>query len=213
MFTELDKILYPNRCEVIEVAPQRFVFPIFKNGSSSLLAQASISGWKILLNEQIRRCDAIEVFLRDPHDRMASGAGSYYDDMSGWNKGLDKHTILAFMEEYPYLNRHYLPQIHWLISLGRYISPGTVLKLMGMDAISGLTDLKKGGRRSDDPSKIDHIATMPKSKPYIELDTCLYGMIGKHITLHDILMVMSEQHKQAYEHVFGYAKKLADVLP
>jgi len=213
MFTEIDKILYPNRCEVIEVAPQRFVFPIFKNGSSSLLAQAASSGWKILLNEQIRRCDVIEVFIRDPVDRIASGAGSYYDDMSAWDNGLDPKTILEFMDLYPYLNRHYLPQIHWLVWLGRYLRSDAKLKLFSVDDIVKLTDLRKGGRRSDNPTKLDHIATMPKTAPYMELDQHLYGLIGGQMTLREILSSMVAEHKQAYDHVFGHAKKLADVLP
>jgi len=213
MFTEIDKILYPNRCEVIEVAPQRFLFPMFKNGSSSLMAEANRSGWKILFNEQIQRCDVIDIFLRDPKDRIASGAGSFYDDMAKWSNGLDPKTILAFMDEYPYLNRHYLPQIHWLVWLGRYMRSDAVLRLLNVDQISTLTDYRKGGRRSDDPTKLDHIADMPKAAPYIELDQHLHDLIGRELSLREILLDMASEHKHAYDHVFGHAKKLADVLP
>jgi hypothetical protein len=31
--------------------------------------------------------------------------------------------------------------------------------------------------------------------------------------LKDLLISMRNEHKQAYEHVFGHAKRLADVLP
>jgi len=213
MFTEIDKILYPNRCEVLEVSPQRFVFPIFKNGSSSLMAEASEGGWKILFNQQILRCDVIDVFLRDPVERMASGAGSFFDDMSQWSNGLDSNTILAFMEEFPYLNRHYLPQIHWLIWLGSYMRKDAILRLRSVDEISTLTQHRKGGRRSEHPTRLDHIASMPKIQPYMALDRHLYFLKGSDMSLHEILLDMARKHKQAYDHVFGHAKKLADVLP
>ena len=213
MFTEIDKILYPNRCEVMEVAPQRFVFPIFKNGSSSLSAQSELSDWKILLNEQIRRCDIIDVFLRDPAERIASGAGSYYDDMSEWSKGLDPNTVLEFITQYLYLNRHYLPQIHWLVWLGRYMRSDTKLRLLSVGDISKLTDIRKGGRRSDNPTVLGKIPELPNAQPYMDLDRHLHGLIGKDMTLREILSGMASEHKHAYEHVFGHAKRLADVLP
>ena len=30
MLSQLDNIIFPDRCEVLEVAPQRFVYPIIK---------------------------------------------------------------------------------------------------------------------------------------------------------------------------------------
>lgn len=213
MFTEIDKILYPNRCEVMEVAPQRFVFPIFKNGSSSLRAQAKKDNWKILFNEQIQRCDKIEVYLREPESRIASGAGSYYDDMSQWSKGLDPKTIIEFMEQYFFLNRHYLPQIHWLVWLGRYLRSDTVLSLRDIKRLSEITDYDIKGDRIEYPTKITHLSRMPNCVFYIELDQCLYRLKEREMSLSEILIEMRDKHKHAYEHVFGHAKRLSDVLP
>ena len=211
MFTEIDKILYPNRCEVMEIAPQRFVFPMFKNGSSSLRTQAAKDDWKILINEQIRRCDSIEVFLRDPAERLSSGAGSFIDDMLG--SGLDKDAILEFIQRYLFLNRHYLPQIHWLVWLGRYLRKDAVLILKGIDSLDQLVDHNIKGDRSVSPTKMPQLATLPNLVFYMELDSYLYGLRDSEMTLIDLLVSMRNEHKQAYEHVFGHAKKLADVLP
>ena len=211
MFTEIDKILYPNRCEVIEVAPQRFVFPIFKNGSSSLRAQAKKDNWKILFNEQIQRCDKIEVFLREPAERLTSGAGSFIDDMVG--SGIDKDAVLEFIQRYPFLNRHYLPQIHWLICLGRYLRDDTMLILKGLDSLDQLVEHNIKGDRSVSPTKMPQLATLPNMVFYMELDSFLYRIRNSETTLKDLLISMRNEHKQAYEHVFGHAKRLADVLP
>jgi hypothetical protein len=41
MLSQLDHIIYPDRCEVYEIVPsQRYFYPIFKNGSSSIMMTA-----------------------------------------------------------------------------------------------------------------------------------------------------------------------------
>ena len=78
MLSRIDEIIYPNRCEVIEFPdPQRFVYPIFKNGSSSLNDQASQDNLKVLVNEQIKKISKIDIILRDPTDRFISGFNTY----------------------------------------------------------------------------------------------------------------------------------------
>lgn len=202
MFTEIDKILYPNRCEVIEFASQRFVFPIFKNGSSSLRKQASADRCRILLNQQIKKCDAIEVILRDPVDRMRSGMASFVGNLDA-----DLNTVKMFVEKYAFLDRHYLPQINWLMWLGSYSGDDKILKLRGMDHLTTLTSLveNKSGHSLDWQIRY--------SAAYLELDQCLYSLIGQDIDLSSILMIMKEKHTTAYQHVFEHAKRLTNVLP
>jgi hypothetical protein len=195
----------------MEVAPQRFVFPIFKNGSSSLRAQAKKDNWKILFNEQIYRCDKVEIFLREPTERLASGAGSFIDDMVV--SGIDKDAVLEFIQRYPFLNRHYLPQIHWLVWLGRYLRDESILIFNGMDSLDRLVDYNIKGDRSVSPTKMPQLSTLPTLVFYMELDSYLYELRDSEMTLKDLLISMRNEHKQAYEHVFGHAKRLADVLP
>jgi len=203
MFTEIDKILYPNRCEVIEFASQRFVFPIFKNGSSSLRKQAKLDNRKILINQQIKKCESIEIILRDPIDRFNAGIEAF---ASGIDEKLDPATVRYFVEHYAFLDRHYLPQINWLIWLGTYCSKDALLKLRGMEHLSSLTDLteNKTAQRSD--WKINNMSF------YLEADQCLYSMVGEDRNLGEILAKIAS-NRPLYNHVFGHAKRLADVLP
>ena len=58
MLSPLDRIIFPDRCEVIEVIPsQRYVYPIFKNGRSSLSEAADKNNWRIRINNQIKKID------------------------------------------------------------------------------------------------------------------------------------------------------------
>ena len=118
MLSRIDDIIYPNRCEVIEFSdPQRFVYPIFKNGSSSLTEYARQQGYKTLLNEQIKKIKIIDVILRNPQDRFISGLNTFLWMTKRDHPDLDTKTILHFAENYLFLNRHYAPQISWLINL------------------------------------------------------------------------------------------------
>jgi len=55
-------------CIVINVGPHT-IYPIFKNGSSSLMAVAD----KTYVNKQIANCNNIIILLRDPEERFVSG--------------------------------------------------------------------------------------------------------------------------------------------
>ena len=64
MLSRIDEIIYPNRCEVIEfMDPQRFVYPIFKNGSSSIREYATQQNYKTLINEQIKKCNKFLILI------------------------------------------------------------------------------------------------------------------------------------------------------
>jgi hypothetical protein len=74
MLSHLDRVLFPDRCEVIEIIPsQRYVYPIFKNGSSSLRIAARKNNWRIKINEQITQLTEIDVVIRNPLERFISG--------------------------------------------------------------------------------------------------------------------------------------------
>ena len=53
MLSRLDEIIYPNRCEVIQLASQRFFYPIYKNGSSSVAEYARLQSFKTLIKKEI----------------------------------------------------------------------------------------------------------------------------------------------------------------
>lgn len=106
----------------------KFVFPIFKNGKSSIEHYAKTHRCKILLNEQCNRADSISIFLRNPHQRFVSGVHSFIEFEKRKKKNLDYDTMLYAIENYNVVNEHFLPQYFWLEKLAVYFSGKIVLK-------------------------------------------------------------------------------------
>lgn len=105
-----------------------FVFPIFKNGKSSIERYAKENHSKWLLNEQCRRANQITIFLRDPEQRFVSGVHSFIEFEKRKNKDLDYDTMLYAIENYEVVNDHFLPQYFWLKNLSHYFSGQLILK-------------------------------------------------------------------------------------
>ena len=200
MLSRLDDIIYPDRCEVIEIeALQRYIYPIFKNGSSSLLEHARQQNYKILINEQIERAPIIDVILRDPLLRYISGVQKFVHDVKKENPTLDVDTILYFAENYLFLNRHYAPQLSWLINLSRYTD--AKLRLHNMDALSTFTPLtlKPHENIQFDQAVSDRLSNNIHNEMYLRLDNLLLQLIGQELTFKDILTYLKQQDPQAYQ--------------
>jgi hypothetical protein len=199
MLSRLDDIIYPNRCEVIEIeASQRYIYPIFKNGSSSLLEHARQQNYKILINEQIKRVPIIDVILRDPLPRYISGVQTFVHNVKKENPTLDVDTILYFADNYLFLNRHYAPQLSWLINLSRYAD--AKLRLHNMDALSTFTPLTKKSRKDIqfDQAVLDRLSNNTHNEMYLRLDNLLLQLIGQELTFKDILTYLRQQDPIAY---------------
>ena len=179
MLSRLDDIIYPNRCEVIEIeASQRYIYPIFKNGSSSLLEHARQQNYKILINEQIKRAPIIDVILRDPLSRFISGIQTFVHNVKKENPILDVATILYFAENYLFLNRHYTPQLSWLINLSRYAD--AKLRLHNMDTLSTFTPLSWTPPKDIqfDQTVLDRLSNNIHNEMYLRLDNLLLQLIA-----------------------------------
>ena len=200
MLSRLDDIIYPNRCEVIEIeASQRYIYPIFKNGSSSLLEHARQQNYKILINEQIERAPIIDIILRDPLSRFISGIQTFVHNVKKENPILDVDTILYFAENYLFLNRHYTPQLSWLINLSRYSD--AKLRLHSMDALSTFTPLTWTHLKDIqfDQTVLDRLSNNVHNEMYLRLDNLLLQLIGQELTFKDILTYLKQQDPQAYQ--------------
>jgi len=200
MLSRLDDIIYPNRCEVIEIeSSQRYIYPIFKNGSSSLLEHARQQNYKILINEQIKRASIIDVILRDPLLRYISGVQKFVHDVKKENPTLDVDTILYFAENYLFLNRHYAPQLSWLINLSRYAD--TKLRFHNMDALSTFTPLVWIPPKDIqfDQTVLDRLSNNVHNEMYLRLDNLLLQLIGQELTFKEILAYLKQQDPQAYQ--------------
>ena len=200
MLSRIDDIIYPNRCEVIEIeASQRYIYPIFKNGSSSLLEHARQQNYKILINEQIERAPIIDVILRDPLSRFISGIQTFVHNVKKENPSLDVDAILHFAENYLFLNRHYAPQLSWMINLSRYAD--AKLRLHNMDALSTFTPLIREPHKDIqfDQTVLDRLSNNIHNEMYLRLDNLLLQLIGQELTFKDILTYLKQQDPHAYQ--------------
>jgi hypothetical protein len=205
MLSRIDDIIYPNRCEVIEMASQRYIYPIFKNGHTSLVYHARDEKFKTLINEQIKRLDVIDIILRNPIDRFISGINAYVYNEKLENPQLDVNTIIYFAETYLFLNRHYSPQISWLLNLNRYASPAAKLRLHAMSALSEFTPLTWRPREDNMLSESDiiRLKSNPHNEIYLKLDQLLVDLIGQELTFAEILEYINVKEPSIYKHVLS----------
>ena len=204
MLSRIDEIIYPNRCEVIEfMDPQRFVYPIFKNGSSSIREYATQQNYKTLINEQIKKISIIDVILRDPTSRFISGINTFVYNTKRDNPNLDVDTIIYFSENYLFLNRHYSPQLSWLLNLKRYLHANTKLRLYDMTFLSTFTPLivKPIEENLLNNQVIERLKTNIHNEMCIRLDSLLLQLVGKEITFIDIMTYLHEQDPIAYSKI------------
>jgi hypothetical protein len=135
MLTELDWLLYPEDCEVLITPHSLSPYLIEKNGSTALRWYSEQNNWKIAKNHQIYDLENIDVFIRPPKVRYLSGLYTWLQ----WLKrdhNLDLATAEWFAKEFSFLNRHYLPQFHWLLNLARYVNPTCTINFHKFETFS-----------------------------------------------------------------------------
>ena len=204
MLSRIDDIIYPNRCEVIEFSdPQRFVYPIFKNGSSSLTEYARQQNYKILFNEQLKKIPTIDIIIRDPTSRLISGINTFVYNTKQENPALDIDTIIYFAETYLFLNRHYAPQLSWILNLKRYLHRDTRLRLHDMKALSSFTPLTIKPIKENllNTQVIERLKSNVHNEMYIRLDSLLLQLVGREMTTLDIIAYLHEQDPTAYSKI------------
>lgn len=206
MFSEIDRILFPKECLVLETEPGiQYVYPIFKNGSSSLFAEKK---FKTLDLEEIAPLSVIDVFVRDPHARFLSGVQTYLKKSPPY---LDRKTMLFMVERYLYLNRHFCPQIYWLLNLSRFTNSKFRLRR--------IEDLKNVVSRHLNKSDIDsdileYFQDKPQVKFFNEMDEVLtVNLIDQVVTMADIIEVLKNNYGTLYDDTFSISKAIVDALP
>ena len=217
MLSRLDDIIYPNRCEVIEIEPsQRYIYPIFKNASSSINEWAKQQQYKILFNDQLKRIDVIDVILRNPEERFISGVNTFVWNLKRDQPSLDQETVLYFVENYLFLNRHYAPQLAWLLNLFRYID-GTKINLVSIDSVKEYTPLNI--KPEEDKILSDEIVTRLNgnkfNEMYLRMDTRLLDLVGNTWTKMQIMTHLLNRDPQAYFDTIGKCNTIlgqSDVL-
>lgn len=206
MLSYLDPVIFPDECNVLEVAPNRYVYPIFKNGSSALLG----SGYKILDKNALADIKTVEVFVRDPVDRFVSGVQSFLQHLPA---ELDRQTALHFIGEYLFLNRHYAPQFHWLVNLQRYTRAS--IKLSPVSDISGLARNLTDYTINNPPRHQDIEEAFKENMRvhfYLQLDKALVDLTGQTVTFRNIQDHIYHKYPDAYQEIIGRSKTLCNVL-
>ena len=112
------ELVYPKLCAVFELPAQSFVYPIFKNASSSL---EELSIRKIYNSKINDYTQTVDVYWREAQNRFNSGVNTYLQ----YNKLLDTETIVNLVERGELINRHFMPQYMWLCHLYKHYT-GTV---------------------------------------------------------------------------------------
>jgi len=197
MLSQIDTILFPDECVVLEVAENRYVYPIHKNGSTSLYN----SGFRQLSFDEISKLEVVEVFVRDPIQRYISGVSKFIDET-----GFDYSAVLHFVENYLFLNNHYAPQFYWLLNLQRFTS--AKLYLRPMEDISTVTKLH-------DNYTNNKLVTAENSKVqfYLQLDKVLVGeLLGRTVTFKQIVQTIKHRYPEVYKEVVQRSIDLCNVL-
>ena len=105
--------------KIVKIKDQ-FIYPIFKNGKSSIEMFANSNNCQWLINSQCNRADCVTVFIRQPKDRFISGVHSFIEFERRKNKNLDYETMLYAIQNYGVTNEHFEPQFFWIKRLGKY---------------------------------------------------------------------------------------------
>ena len=106
---------------IVEIKNNQFVYPIFKNGRTSIVNYAKENKCRYLFDKQINRVDNIIIFLRDPKERFISGVHSFIEIEKKNNYGeLDYDSVLFLIEKHNFLNEHFESQIVWLKKLYKF---------------------------------------------------------------------------------------------
>ena len=105
--------------KIVKIKDQ-FIYPIFKNGKSSIEMFANSNNCQWLINSQCNRADCVTVFIRQPKDRFISGVHSFIEFERRKNKNLDYETMLYAIQHHRVTNEHFEPQFFWIKKLGKY---------------------------------------------------------------------------------------------
>jgi len=200
VLSQLDNIIFPDRCEVLQVSSQRFVYPIYKNGYTSLCN----SGFKILSNSELSQLETVEIFVRDPIERFFSGLSTWIQ----YNNHLDKDTMLFMAGHHLFINRHYAPQFHWLVNLRRFTK--AKIKINSIEELSTITNLCL----NENINKVNYdITHFPKVAFYMQLDKVLTErFIGQTVEFPDIVNAVKQQYPELYQEVIQRSIDLCNAL-
>lgn len=215
MLTALDFELFPDDCEVIEIPSRNlWIYLIQKNGTSSLRYEAKKQDWSIIRNQDLKSLSVIDIYLRDPKRRYLSGINTFVQHLLRDNPTLDKETCIWTALRYPFLNRHFLPQWHWIANLSRFISNECVIRLHEVKELEEITKFRSRAEITPyDPAWADSIShDVDNLELWFLLDKILLGCCGQELTWSEILNIYRHHPIKPLDLVTERFQQLTDVL-
>jgi hypothetical protein len=209
MLIPIDQILYSDSCQVFEVIPNEFyVYPIFKNASTSIITECKTNKCKIYSDTEIQSIQDITVYIRNPRERFKSGLQTVIFNLQKENPELDSNTIDILFQRYLFLDRHILPQFNWLLNLSRFTNPSTRLTLKSMTNINEITS------NYIESDKINDIIINEEvfQNLYLQLDTCLYNLIGQSLTFKEIVSLIKSDNDAQFDSLLAIPLNLSELL-
>jgi hypothetical protein len=165
-------------CEVIQFSKKFNVYPIFKNGRSSLIAHAKCNNLTILKNKEISKLNDITIYIRDPLKRFISGVHTFF--YLG-NLELNKKNLKK-IENFEFVDRHFVPQSIWLLHLYKFYRGDVILK--NVNEVYSLVTLRQG-QWSNNPmpwtplsGQLEEQIKMLDYKKFVDVD---YNVLNKYI--------------------------------
>lgn len=204
MLSNLDQIIFPNSCEVLEIVPQQhYVYPIFKNGSRSLVR----SNFRTLAPDELKQLDVVDVFVRDPYERFLSGVNTY---LANLDPAVDRASAMFFIKNYLFLNRHFAPQIFWLINLHRFSN--TKFRIRPMHELSTVTDLQENSSSIANDIK-EYFKLDDKIRFHLEMDEALtVNLIDQTVDLASVVDVLRVNYQPMYREIFQHSIDILDAV-
>jgi hypothetical protein len=201
MLSQLDNIIFPDRCDVLEIVPsQRYVYPIYKNGSSSLYN----SGFRTVEYDELENISVVDIYVRDSYDRFVTGVNSFLQ----YHPDLDRATALHFITNYLFLNRHFCPQFYWLVNLQRFTS--AKIRINPINALEEITSIK--ANQSQD-RLMDECLGIEKVHFYLSIDKVLTNdLLGKTVPFKLILETVKHRYSDVYKEIVQRSVNLANVV-
>ena len=191
MLSFLDPILFPDDIQIFEVSENRYVYPIFKNGSESLRDKH----FRQLTTNEITELENIEVFVRDPFSRYISGVQTFLR----YNPELDRDTVLSLINRYLFLDRHFTLQFHWLVNLRKFCDPWIYIR--SIDELKSATDSFEHIVACDQ-SLINYFKSNLKLHYYLQLDKIITeDFLNQTVKMSTILLHVKFKYPDLYKEI------------
>ena len=155
-------------------------------------------------HDELPTIPIVDIYVRNPYDRFVTGVNTFLQH----NENLDRATVLHFISNYLFLNRHFCSQFHWLVNLQRFTN--AKIRINSIDSLTDITALTVN--QSTDPLIDDTIST-DKLHFYLSIDKVLTeDLLGKTVTFKLIVQTLRHRYPDVYKEVVQRSIDLCNVL-